>query len=467
MIRKPPLAKSHKEFCSLHGLTQIIDSPTRMETSTLIDHILTNSVDKISQSGVLDISLSDHQAIYCTRKFLKQKFNSHKYIEIRSMKNYSKDLWVEKLQSLQYPDYSNYDDVDIAYEDFIEKTTKAINEIAPFKKICVKGSTSEWMDEVVLEGINKRNKLFRKFKVSGLNDDNAAYKAARNHVQNLIKSKKRNFFSAKLTENVGKPKELWKTLRKIGVPSKEKSMAAISLKKDGKTIFDPKSICEIFKDFFANLSTNLVKELPTPTNIFGIDSVQKYYSNSNLQHKHFSLQPTTNEVVSKLLEDINPSKAVGIDNIGGRFLRDGASVLKDPITKLCNLSITLSKFPKECKIAKLKPLFKKGSKLEAKNYRPISLLPLVSKVFEKIIHTQTQSFLDENKILYKLQSGFRKNHSTDTSLSYLNDKILRGFDKGLFTGMILIDLQKAFDTIDHEIFLNKIRCFGFSESTIS
>ena len=403
MIRKPPLAKLHKEICSLHGLTQIIDSPTRVtaETSTLIDHILTNSVEKISQSGILDVSLSDHQAIYCTRKFIKQKFNAHKYIKIRSLKNYSKNIWLENLRSVKYPDYSNYDDVDAAYSDFIDKTTIAINKVAPFKQICVKGDTSEWMDEEVLEGINKRNRLFKKFKASGLYDDNVEYKKARNRVQNLIKSKKRNFFSTKLTENVGKPKELWKTLKKIGVPSKEKSMAAISLKKDGKTVFDNKSVCEIFKDFFANLSANLLKNLPTPTNKFGADSIQRYYRNLNLQDKHFSLQPTTTEVVSKLLEEINPSKAVGIDNIGGKFLKDGALVLKDPITKLCNLSIRLSKFPKKCKVAKLKPLYKKGSKLEAKNYRPISLLPLVSKVFEKVIHTQTQGFLDENKILYK------------------------------------------------------------------
>ena len=466
---KPPLAKSYKEFCSLHGLTQIIDSPTRIteETSTLIDHIMTNSKEKIKQFGVLDVSLSDHQAIYFTRKALKQKSSTHKYITIRSMKNYSKPLWLDKLKSLQYPDYSNYDDVDTAYADFIEKTSTAISEIAPFKKLCVKASTSEWVDEEVLEGINKRNKLFQKFKRSGLYEDNANYKKARNDVQNLIKNKKRNFFSNKLTENIGKPKELWKTLRKLGVPSKEQSTSTISLKRDGEIRFDSKSICKIFKDFFANLSTNLLKDLPAPTNLFGIDSVKKYYShNINLQNNFFSLQPTTKEVIQKLLEELNSAKAVGIDNIGGKFLKDGAPILADPITKLCNLSIILSKFPKECKIAKLKPLYKKGSKLEAKNYRPISLLPLVSKIFEKIIHTQTQHFLDVNKILYKFQSGFRQNHSTDTSLSYLNDRILGGLDEGLFTGMILIDLQKAFDTIDHDIFLKKAKCMGFSESAI-
>ena len=101
------------------------------------------------------------------------------------------------------------------------------------------------------------------------------------------------------------------------------------------------------------------------------------------------------------------------------------------------------------------------------NYRPISLLPLISKILEKVIHDQTQLFLTENNILYCHQSGFRKCHSTDTCLTYLNDRILKGIDKGLMTGLILIDLQKAFDTIDHEILLSKIAHLGFSQQSIS
>ena len=97
-------------------------------------------------------------------------------------------------------------------------------------------------------------------------------------------------------------------------------------------------------------------------------------------------------------------------------MKEGSSVLAGPITKIINLSISLSSFPDKCKHAKLKPHFKKGATTIPKNYRPISLLLLISKIIEKIIHDQTQNFLDENKILYKFQSGFRKNHST--SLSY-------------------------------------------------
>ena len=155
------------------------------------------------------------------------------------------------------------------------------------------------------------------------------------------------------------------------------------------------------------------------------------------------------------MKNVEVNKVASIDNISGRFLKDGADILAIPVTQICNLSIKLSHFPHDCKLAKLKPLYKKGSKTDPKNYRPISLLPIVSKIIEKIIHDQTMEYLTDNKILYRYQSGFRKNHSTDTCLSYLTDKILTGFDSGLLTGMILIDLQKAFDTINHDILLKK------------
>ena len=145
---------------------------------------------------------------------------------------------------------------------------------------------------------------------------------------------------------------------------------------------------------------------------------------------------------------MNIDKAAGIDDLSEKFLKDGANILAKPISELCNLSIKFSLFPTDCQIAKLKPLFKKGSTTLPKNYRPISLLPLISKIIEKVIHDQTQAFLDENKILYRFQSGFRKYFSTDLYLSYLKD------------------LQKAFDTINHKILTNKMEFLGFSKDVI-
>ena len=128
--------------------------------------------------------------------------------------------------------------------------------------------------------------------------------------------------------------------------------------------------------------------------------------------------------------------------------------------------MTLGTFHDASKIAKVKPLFKKGSKIDPSIYRPISLLPLLSKVFERLVLDQTEDFLSLNKALYDYQFGLRKNQSTDACLSFLNDKILKGFDDGLVTGMILIDLQKTFDTINLIILLKKLSIIGFSDHTV-
>ena len=171
-------------------------------------------------------------------------------------------------------------------------------------------------------------------------------------------------------------------------------------------------------------------------------AVNNYYKKLNLRGKNFSFAPVAPATILKLLKQLNPAKSPGIDNLTGKFLKEGAPVLASPITDLVNLSISLSLFPDDYKIAKLKPLYKKEVKTKPKNYRPISLLPLLSKIIERIIHNQTQEFLDKNNILHKYQSGFRKHHFTDTCLSYLTDKVKIGFEEGLLTGMVLIDLKK-------------------------
>ena len=139
--------------------------------------------------------------------------------------------------------------------------------------------------------------------------------------------------------------------------------------------------------------------------------------------------------ILKILKKFKTNKATGIDNLARRFLKDGSNILCTHIAKICNLSIKLTSFPD--KVTKIKPLYKKGLKTDPKNFRPISLLPLISKIIERTIHDQTMNFLSDSNVLYKYESGFRKFHLTDTSLSYLHDKITKGFDSGLLTGMFL------------------------------
>ena len=180
----------------------------------------------------------------------------------------------------------------------------------------------------------------------------------------------------------------------------------------------------------------MIEKLPTGPNKFDINSVREFYKLLHLEENPFHFTKASENTIPDFLKELKTNKATGIDNLLGRFLKDGSKVLATPIAQICNISIRLSTVPDECKIAKLKPLYKKGKKTDPKNYRPISLLPVISKILEKVIHDQIMAFVTKKNILYKFQLGFRKSHSTDSCLSYLQDKVANGFDSGLLTGMI-------------------------------
>ena len=185
---------------------------------------------------------------------------------------------------------------------------------------------------------------------------------------------------------------------------------------------------QIFNDICYNLASDLVKQLPNATSKYDMNYVRNFYSGIELPGGLFGFSDVCVSEIMKIIDNFYTNKAAGIDGLSGIFIKDIAKILSKPISDLINLSISLSSVPESCKVAKLKPLFKKASKLEQKNFRPISLLPLITKVLEKVIHDQMQTFLTDNNILYCYQSDLRKLHSTDTCHSYLSNKILNGID---------------------------------------
>ena len=148
------------------------------------------------------------------------------------------------------------------------------------------------------------------------------------------------------------------------------------------------------------MAKTLLQKLPPSSNKYSIGSVKKINKDLNITAK-FQLKPRTEDIVLKLLKNIDISKAAGIDNLPGRFLRDGAVSLAKPAPKICNLSIKSRIFTDLCKLAKLKPIFKKALRMDPSNYRPISLLPLISKIFKKIVHDQMVDYLAQYNILDK------------------------------------------------------------------
>ena len=182
--------------------------------------------------------MSDHQLIFCTRKVKPTKFNKHNNMFLRSLKHYRVNVFVEKLQKVNFSNYERYSCIDAAYTDFLNKLMKVVNEIAPSKEIRIKNNTQEWFDREIAELIHACKKLILKFKKSKLHTDEENYKKVKYQVQNLIRKKKREFYETNLRQKINKPKTLWKTLKSMGLPSKAIAASKICLKDKNEIVFN-------------------------------------------------------------------------------------------------------------------------------------------------------------------------------------------------------------------------------------
>ena len=193
--------KNYHQFCTMHSLKQLIQFATHVtcSPSTLTDHILTSAPSRVFQKGVINVNVSDHQLIFCTRKCFHQTFQNqnrwcHKYLNFRSLKICTADYYKEALKQVDFPNCENVGDANEACSNFFQKLMTIIDKMAPYKRKRVKGNTQKWFDGEVFEKLNLRNKLFKKFKKSRLHIDKELYKNSKYDALKLIASKKTSLF---------------------------------------------------------------------------------------------------------------------------------------------------------------------------------------------------------------------------------------------------------------------------------
>ena len=213
-----------------------------------------------------------------------------------------------------------------------------IDNVAPCKTKRFKGNTQNWFDGEVLEKRRSRDKLFKAFKKTRFHIDKELYKKAKYNAQKLIAAKKQAFFGKTLSESVGKPKELWNTLKSPGMPKKAVVSNFNAIDNTKSITHDIKIMSKVFKDFFSNLAESFLAKLPDPSNKYNLESTFLCYSNFAIPEM-FHIKKTAEEKVFKIMENVEISKATGIDKLPGRFLKDVAEILSKTINEICSLSI--------------------------------------------------------------------------------------------------------------------------------
>ena len=292
------------------------------------------------------------------------------------------------------------------------------------------------------------------------------YKRLRNKVSSLIRDAKRKHFTVSV-EKQKDSKALWNHFRTVNNGSKSSENGIPhEIEIEGERFNDSQTVAAKLNEYFTSVSTILNNENSSNDYDVNISNLNQFINDKIPSDVYFNIPFVTSEQVHSYIRALDPSKATGLDGLGPKIFKLAINSLSPIIAILINKSIHTGQFPNEMKCAKVFPIFKGGNKSDPSNYRPISILSTISKIFERHVNKHLMNYLTKYKLIHEHQSGFRKKHSCQTALVKLIDQWMSCINKGDFVGTLFLDLRKAFDVVDHTILIEKLAAYKFSNSSL-
>ena len=452
--RKHHQADDYEGLMSEMGFVSTINTTTRPENGTCIDHIYVKSKNNLT-AAVAHTTITDH---YSTILGLHGKQNKTKadVTKVKKIIDYeglrgdiSKEEWTET--------FSN--DVDIATVAFLNTLNYHIHNNTTIKMTTHKLTLLKpWMNTGIIKCIKKRDKLhkqMRRFPNNKTLQD--YYKRYRNICTSIIKRSKEEYYRKKIETDNFNPKTVWRVVSEMsnGGSRMTSNVQEIQI---GKQVINNKSeVTQHFNRYFTNVGANLAqafKSTPTTTN-----ATEDDFTLPDIESK-FKFTHVNEDDILKTINLLKSDSAPGPDGISAGTLKFIAKFIAKPLVYITNLTLDKGKFPQVFKTANVTPIFKDGDKRNPKNYRPISVINTISKILEKLTAKQLTTYFETHDILSDGQHGFRPGRGTADAILELTKCITENLDRNKHCIGIFLDLAKAFDTVPHDKLITKLERLG-------
>ena len=441
------------------GLIPTVTRPTHItqSTATLIDNIfVSQNLCGKYVSNILINDTSDHLPVVCTLSALKA--TKREPIKVTSRDTCQKNMQALK-QQLENHDWLSdlkYQSVSEDMHTVHQTLTDKIDYCIPIGEHSINGKKlrkEPWLTASLMISIDKNKKLYQKMLKGTCSKDK--YKKYNGTLCHIIRCTKCSFYQDMCYTYRSQSKKLWGLINEIAGKTNDKTSLIEYIKIDGIREYNSIRICNAFGKYFSSVGKSFANKIPKSQRSI-VDYLKKLQSSSD----SFFFQPTDAKEILKLVRNLPSKASSGHDSISNILLKEIINPLTPVLTDIFNRSLSTGEFPTIMKLAEVIPLYKSKERFYESNYRPISLLSTISKILEKIVYSRVYEFMDRTGQLYENQYGFRAKHSCEHAIGQVLGSILKGLENNFYSACVLLDLSKAFDTIEHQILLNKLEMYG-------